>query len=365
MSEKELWSNVAKKIIKAGFFNNPLSDTITEIVKTLLSEEQAEFLDSIFNKPTLNIEQIKEKTNLDDDTLEKMLKSLIDSRVIMATPSRHTDIMVYRLLPLFPGIFEQVMMKGETSEKEKKLSILFNKVYDEMIPVTQNKYDKTIKYYKKFPAIDRIIPVEEEINVSVEKILPFEEVKRMIDKHDVIGLGFCYCRHGKDLIGDPCKLNASRENCMYLGKIGKFLIQHNFAKQITKEEARKILKESEKSGLVHKTFHDRLNPELDEIIICSCCKCCCGIFGLYYRGVVPLHSLTSYQSKVNKDECVGCGTCIEKCPTEAIGLIDAIAVVNKDKCIGCGLCAFNCPEKAMSLERIGPRNVFIRSNLRL
>lgn len=69
--------------------------------------------------------------------------------------------------------------------------------------------------------------------------------------------------------------------------------------------------------------------------------------------------MTSYQSVINKNDCIGCGTCVEKCPTEAIGLIDDIAVVNIDKCIGCGICAHFCPEDAIDIERTGQRQVYI------
>ena len=30
-------------------------------------------------------------------------------------------------------------------------------------------------------------------------------------------------------------------------------------------------------------------------------------------------------AKINKDECVGCGTCVEECPSEAITMVDDIA----------------------------------------
>ena len=93
--------------------------------------------------------------------------------------------------------------------------------------------------------------------------------------------------------------------------------------------------------------------------ICSCCKCCCGIFQLFYGGVMPFHTITSYIAKVKEDDCVGCGTCVEKCPMETIDLEDAIAIINENKCIGCGVCAHHCPEGAIYLERTGPRNVFI------
>ncbi len=367
MSEKELWVKVAKNIIKAGFFKNPLTDTLIELLKTVISEEQAKFL-LIFDTPELNINQIKEKTDLDDISLEKMLESLMkdgiiagtkEEGVIMGIFSKPTGIMIYRLLPLFPGIFELAFMKGETGEKEKKLSMLFDEMFEEMVPIAQKKFDRTLKSYKRLPAFDRVIPVEEEIDITPEKILPIEEVKDLIEKQDIIGIARCYCRHEKDLLNKPCKLTDSRDNCMYFGKFAQYLIDYEFAKPISKEEARKILKESEESGLVHKTFHFNLNPKLDEIALCSCCKCCCGIFDVFYRGVVPLHSLASYLSNVDKDNCVGCGTCVERCPTEAIELIDDIATINEARCIGCGICAHFCPEEAISLERTGPRDVFI------
>ena len=54
-----------------------------------------------------------------------------------------------------------------------------------------------------------------------------------------------------------------------------------------------------------------------------------------------------------------CGTCVEKCPMEAIDLVEDIAVINSSRCIGCGVCVHHCPENAMKLERTGNREVFV------
>jgi ferredoxin len=54
---------------------------------------------------------------------------------------------------------------------------------------------------------------------------------------------------------------------------------------------------------------------------------------------------------VNREECVGCGTCVEECPEEAITLDDEDkAVVNKEKCTECKTCLENCPSEAISIE---------------
>jgi len=53
--------------------------------------------------------------------------------------------------------------------------------------------------------------------------------------------------------------------------------------------------------------------------------------------------------KINADDCVGCGACIDVCPSEALKLKEDIAVCDADKCVDCGACIDECPQEAMSL----------------
>ena len=56
-------------------------------------------------------------------------------------------------------------------------------------------------------------------------------------------------------------------------------------------------------------------------------------------------------AKVNADECVGCGTCVDECPSEAISMNDDdIAVINADECTDCGMCVDACPTEAIAME---------------
>ncbi len=45
--------------------------------------------------------------------------------------------------------------------------------------------------------------------------------------------------------------------------------------------------------------------------------------------------------------CIGCKKCEKNCPTEAIKVVNNLAVIDYDKCINCGLCAENCPVKCI------------------
>jgi len=355
----KVWYKAARTIVKAGQLPMVVNDDLIELLKLIMTDEQAEFI-TVFRKPSLSIDQLKEKTNLDGETLNEMLNELMDKGVVIGVPSRRTGTMVYRLLGPFPGLFEMQFMRGETGEKQKKLAQIFDKIFKELSKGAQKNYDTLVEQYKKFPPITRVLPVEEEIeDIPVDKILPHEEASRIVDKSDDIALVHCYCRHEKDLLEHSCTVTDERLNCFLLGKSAQFAIKHNFGKPVSKSEAKVIINKASDEGLVHKAFHIHLKPELDEEAICNCCKCCCGIFSLFWRGITPYHCYTSYLAEVDDDNCIGCGTCVEKCPMEAIELKDSIANIDESRCIGCGVCVHHCPEEAMKLERTGNREVFV------
>jgi NAD-dependent dihydropyrimidine dehydrogenase PreA subunit len=51
---------------------------------------------------------------------------------------------------------------------------------------------------------------------------------------------------------------------------------------------------------------------------------------------------------IDKDICIGCGTCEGECPVSAISVdADGKYVINPDECAGCGACAGVCPTDAI------------------
>ena len=48
------------------------------------------------------------------------------------------------------------------------------------------------------------------------------------------------------------------------------------------------------------------------------------------------------------NDCIACGTCIDKCPAGAISEGD-IYSINPEACTECGTCADVCPNEAISL----------------
>lgn len=47
--------------------------------------------------------------------------------------------------------------------------------------------------------------------------------------------------------------------------------------------------------------------------------------------------------------CIACKKCEKECPSDAIHMIDLLAVVDYDKCTGCGTCVEVCPQQCIDL----------------
>ena len=62
-------------------------------------------------------------------------------------------------------------------------------------------------------------------------------------------------------------------------------------------------------------------------------------------GLPKYHAL-----KINKAKCIGCTHCMKVCPTEAIRVINGLAVINHKRCVDCGDCLRACPANAFYVE---------------
>jgi Fe-S-cluster-containing hydrogenase component 2 len=51
--------------------------------------------------------------------------------------------------------------------------------------------------------------------------------------------------------------------------------------------------------------------------------------------------------KVDINKCIGCGTCINACPMNAISLSNNVAKIDKTKCKNCRKCVKICPVRAI------------------
>ena len=68
--------------------------------------------------------------------------------------------------------------------------------------------------------------------------------------------------------------------------------------------------------------------------------------------------------KLEKDKCVGCTTCLKRCPMECIRVRNGKASILYELCIDCGVCVRICPHNA-KVAQTDPINAIFRYKHRI
>jgi NAD-dependent dihydropyrimidine dehydrogenase PreA subunit len=370
------YRKAANIIATAGIIPFAVTDTLMEIIRFYLDDDDVDFIVHTFDRgKTLSHEQLRTKSGLSDESIEAKTSKLARKGILFNQPNTQGE-MVYRLLPLIlVGTFEYTFMKelpeGDGLEDYRKIARLYHKLLEELRDNIQRGYDNLLPIFENQPAIDRTVPVftsetGQSINIivneaidAVEQVLPARTVEEIIGKFDDIAVGHCFCRNYNRVLGHDCEIHAPSEVCFTFGKSARHTINQGFARRVDRQEALNIMRDAEEAGLVHKAFHNGSNISKEENSICNCCKDCCDTFTLWRNGAAPMVNATYYLSVIHEDRCTGCGICVERCPVDAIVLDDrGIAVREEKYCIGCGICARLCPADAISL-REGMRRVYV------
>ena len=189
----------------------------------------------------------------------------------------------------------------------------------------------------------RVLPIQELIDVK-HAVASYDDAREILKKEELIAVTDCSCRLQRKLFDRAC--DSPLEVCIMVGPMARYYIENKMGRQISLDEAEKILGESHAAGLVMQT-----QSVTRPFMICNCCKCCCGFLGAMRRTSKPAALVISnHRSVLDPDKCSGCGVCIDACQVNAITMNnEGLAEIDYDRCIACGLCGSACPEKAISL----------------
>jgi NAD-dependent dihydropyrimidine dehydrogenase PreA subunit len=60
-----------------------------------------------------------------------------------------------------------------------------------------------------------------------------------------------------------------------------------------------------------------------------------------------------YQIDVDEEKCIGCGECVEVCPSDVYEIQDEKSVVvNEEECVGCESCLEVCEQEAITITEM-------------
>ena len=328
MSE-DIYEKLTEKILLKG------SKIIPELFRMMADQEEAELLAAMPGTP----EQLAEKLGKPVANTEKLCRTLYEKG--LAFKSFKSGVTGYKLCRDMTQFHDATILWPQAT---KQYFDLWQKFMEQEWP----NYARIVA--KIFPRpITRVIPVKEAVETGKQQVLDVESAIKIINDAEFIAVTKCTCR----IIAHKC--DHPVEVCLQVGNAAKYTIDRGSGREITKEEALKILDEAEKSGLVHVT----MNKAHVGHFICNCCGCCCVTMPLLISEGLKLTDPSRYLAKVNPELCAGCGTCLDRCFFNALKEVEAedgakIMSVIAEKCMGCGLCNVTCPEEAISLVEVRP-----------
>jgi len=309
-----------------------------EVLKVLFTEKEVEIAAKM-SPGAAPAQKLAEELSRTEEELIPLLESMADKGIVLTR--KKNGVVLYRLMPLMPGIFEFQFMRGSDTDRDRSLARLFKKYFDRVMPMVQ----KQLTAVKDVTSFTRVIPVEKTIQAG-QKVYTFDQLSRYIESADAISVGHCYCRQHSYLLGEET-CGALKESCMNFGPGAVYTAERGITRMISKEEAYEILKACEENGLVH------LSSNTSEFLeyLCNCCSCHCDVLKKIKATGAPIWTATSgYLAKVDAELCDSCEICVEHCQMEAVSMNDEeIAVVEENRCIGCGACANLCPTEAISM----------------
>ncbi len=317
-----------REILDAHPSTAPKGEAIHEILRILFTPEEAAIAVSMSFKPK-SPAVLGRSAGVDENKAALLLESMADKGVIF---SKNKDgKKLYGLVPLIPGVFEFPFMKGGGTPMHERLARLWEAYHTESLGAS---------FAGNPTPMMRVVAVEKSVTPE-HQVHPYDEVRRLIENAGYIALTKCACRIS------VAKCDKPKEVCLIFEGVGEFLVERGFARHISREEGIRVLDQAEEAGLVHTS-----NNSADRAsVICNCCPCCCTILRARTQLDHP-HAFepSRFAAFVKRDDCVGCGLCAEeRCPMQAVEILEDVSFVHEEKCIGCGLCVSTCPSGAMGL----------------
>jgi ferredoxin len=328
---------------KLGF---PESETMGRILEILFPDEDGRKIVQALSKPA-RLDELAAMTNIPVEELKEKTNYLYRIGAI----ARYLD--PPDKFRLFPGMIEL-----------RDANLVYQGVGQELIDLWEelmtNEMGNVTTAWKASgaPEMMRIVPIDEAVP-SQNLILDVDSARQIFKDAKVIAAIPCPCRLQSHRTGrtHDCPAPKDVNVCMQTNNFARDLLARGVGEQVSNEEALRRIDIAEQAGLVHQVR----NNIKEDMIICSCCSCCCT--GLFMGQKFDFAPYAKSRFRVSYDEslCNGCGICVKRCHFFAIDIDkdlkpkERTARVDYDKCYGCGLCTLKCPTQALTMLEVRPR----------
>ena len=163
-----------------------------------------------------------------------------------------------------------------------------------------------------------VIPVEKAIEMENESV-DLEHISYWLSKYEgKYAASPCSCRRSRLTHDEGCA-DDPEGWCVAVGDMADYVVEtQKDGRYISKEEALDIFRQAEENGFVHQITN--IDGKDKIFAICNCNVNVCYALRTSQLFNTPNMSRSAYIAKVEKQNCVACGKCVEACPAGAVKL---------------------------------------------
>ena len=284
---------------------------------SVMTDEMVEVALKMGVRKPKTTEQLMKLTKMEREPLEKLLTEMAWLGIVEYNwenlDGKNPNHEKRWILPLFvPGSAEFLNMRKSQIDQNPEVAAFFERMT--FLPLE-----------KITPMVPpggsgigmHVIPVEKAIE-SKNEAIGLEKISYWLEKYEgKYAKSMCSCRASRQKLGEGC--GDDPENwCIAVGDMADYVVETQRGEYITKEEALDIFRRAEENGFVHQITN--IDGEQKIFAICNCNVNICNALRTSQLFNTPNMSRSAYVAKVESENCVACGRCVEGCPAGAVKL---------------------------------------------
>jgi len=330
MAEERVYEDLANALERLpNGFPRTAQGVEIRLLKEIFEPPEARMA-SLLGREGKSIDEVVGLTGLPPAEVQEKLFALAEHG--FAWPMKRAGELRFRLAPFVIGIYEAQLERMDRRVAE---------LVDEYMEA-----GGALGIMGARPAVHRVVPAHAAI--KPEWVLPYDDVRALLDGAVSFQLRDCVCRVHMQKLGRDCRFPLRTCITYYTRP------RPASAGSISREEAIAVLDQAEEVGLVHTVSNVRTGSLLPQGVgyVCNCCGCCCLVLkGITRWGIAHSVAYAAYRAEIDAESCSDCGNCIARCQVGAISFDGDEPRVDPRRCIGCGLCVSGCPVGALRLRR--------------
>ena len=279
----------------------------------VLTDEEAELALKLGVRKPKTLSEIVKISGLEEKKCEALLEEMSRKGLLEYNWENAAHEKQYVLPMYVPGCAEFFNMNAKILESNPEMGTFFEHM--SRLPL-----EKITPFVPEGGAGIgmHVIPVEKAIEMENESV-DLEHISYWLSKYEgKYAASPCSCRRSRLTHDEGCA-DDPEGWCVAVGDMADYVVEtQKDGRYISKEEALDIFRQAEENGFVHQITN--IDGKDKIFAICNCNVNVCYALRTSQLFNTPNMSRSAYIAKVEKQNCVACGKCVEACPAGAVKL---------------------------------------------